>query len=73
MGRGSRQIPEISRMYALGGHQIVLRRVEVWYVEATEEEGKLRELVEILSGAVYAYLKHKGSVCKESPLRGKEN
>ena len=60
-------------MYASGGQQIVLRKVEVLYVEEIEEEGKPSELVEILSEAVYAYLKHNGSVRKESPLRGKEN
>jgi len=56
-----------------GGQQIVLRKVEVLYVEATEEEGKPRKLVEILSEGVYAYLKHKALVRKESPLRGEEN
>jgi hypothetical protein len=60
-------------MYALGGQHIVLRKVEISYVEETEEEGKLKRVTEILSEGVYAYLKHKGSVRMESPLRGKEN
>jgi len=47
-------------MYASGGQHTVLRRVEVSYLDATEEEGKLRKLVEILSEAVCAYLKQKG-------------
>ena len=55
------------------GQGIVLRKVEVSYVDATEEEGKLRKLVEILSEAVYACLKHKGSVRKQLPLSGGEN
>jgi hypothetical protein len=72
-GRGSRQIPEIFRMYALGGQHIVLRRVEVLYVEPTEQQGKLGKLVEILSESVYAYLKHKGCFCKGWPPSDKEN
>ena len=60
-------------MYALGGQHIVLRRVEVSYAEATEEEEKLKKVAEILSGAVYAYLKHKSLVRKQSPLRRIEN
>jgi hypothetical protein len=60
-------------MYALGGRGIVLRKVEVSYVDATDAEGKLKKVTEILSGAVYAYLTHKGFVRKGWPLRGKEN
>jgi len=60
-------------MYAPGEHQIVLRKVEISCVEATEEEGKLRKLVEILSEGVYAYLKQKGRLSKKSSLSGKEN
>ena len=51
----------------------MLRKVEVSYAEAEEEEGKLRELVEILSDGVYAHIKQKGSVRKQSSLRGREN
>jgi hypothetical protein len=72
-GRGSRQIPEIFRMYASGGQHIVLRRVEVTYAETTEEEGKLRKLVGILSEGVYVYLKHKSLVHKRLPPGRKEN
>ena len=60
-------------MYAIGGQQIVLRKVEVSYLEATEEAEKLKKVTEILSEGVYAYLKHKGSVRKGWPLGGKEN
>ena len=56
-------------MYALGGQYIVLRRVEISYLEADEEEGKLKKVTEILSDAVYAYLKHTGPLRKQSPLR----
>ena len=51
----------------------MLRTVEVSHVEATEEEGKPRKLVEILSEAVYAYLRQTGRLRKESSLLGKEN
>jgi hypothetical protein len=60
-------------MYALGEQHIVFRKVEILCVEETEEEGKLKRVTEILSKGVYAYLKHKGSVRKQSPLRGEEN
>jgi len=70
---GSRQIPEISRTYAIGGQQIVLRKIEILCVESTEEEGRLKKVTEILSEAIYAYLKQKTLVHKQSPLRGKEN
>jgi hypothetical protein len=51
----------------------VLRKVEVSCVEETKPEGKLKKITEILSEAIYAYLKHKGAVRKPSPLRRKEN
>jgi len=54
------------------GQQIVLRRVEVSYLEATEEEGKLKKVTEILSEAVYAHLRQKEPVHKGSALKGKE-
>jgi hypothetical protein len=60
-------------MYASGGQHIVLRKVEISYVEAMGEEGKPRKLIEILSEGVYAYLKHTASLRKQSPLSGKEN
>jgi len=60
-------------MYASGGQHIVFRKVEISYAEETVEEGKPRKLVEILSEAVYAHLRHKGSVRKESSPSGKEN
>ena len=72
-GRGFRQTPEIFRMYALGGQQIVFRKVEILCVESTEEEGRLKKVTELLSEGVYACLKQNTLVRKQSPLRGSEN
>jgi hypothetical protein len=58
-------------MYEAGGQHTVLRRIEVSYVEAREEEGKLRKMVEILSEGVNACLKQKGCVQKDSALSSK--
>jgi hypothetical protein len=56
-------------MYASGGRQIVLRKVEVSLVEVPDKESRRERVAEILSEAVYAYLKHKGFGRRESPLR----
>jgi len=58
-------------MYEVGGQHTVLRRIEVSYVEAREEEGKLRKMVEILSEGVNACLKQKACVQKDSALSSK--
>lgn len=58
---------------AAGNRLAMLKGPVVSYVEGSDEESRRGRITEILSEGVHAYLRHKGSVRKQPPLRGKEN
>jgi hypothetical protein len=55
-----RQIPQTLRIHAVGGESAMTMKVEVSYRAGVDEDERLKQVAQILSEAVYAYLKRRG-------------